>query len=172
MGPTGVVGDHAAERGATGRGRVGPEGQPILAADLHQVAQNDPWLHDGGARHRVEVDDVIHVPGHVDHDATDRVAGHARTSRTQHRRGAGLSTYRERGKQVLLIDRDHHGLRNHPVVAGVDGVQRLSQGAGLNPPSHVRSKVPRGSRGKRGHRGPLLQGGRSRPQCCRHCRQS
>ena len=82
-----VVGDHPAQRGAAGRGRVGAERQLVWFGRGQQMGEHHPGLDERGAGGGVDVEDVVDVARRVDHHAADRVARHRGTAAAHHDRG-------------------------------------------------------------------------------------
>ena len=118
-----VVGDHPAERGAAGRGRVGAERQLVRFGRGQQVGEHHPGFDERGPRGGVDVEDVVDVARRVDHHAADRVARHRGTAAAHHDRGSCGGRQRDRGGQVVDVFRHHDQVRHHPVIGRVSGIQ-------------------------------------------------
>src|ERR1019366_5138637 len=70
-----VIADHAADRAAAVRGRIGPEPQAVRRGRALQVIQDSARIDGRGGRVRVDVADTAEIPGEVEyHAGPDSVA--------------------------------------------------------------------------------------------------
>ena len=65
MGAARVVADHAAKCTVIVRGRVRPKGEVVALCCVAQVIENSPWLHARLPFLRVDLENLVHVFGHV-----------------------------------------------------------------------------------------------------------
>ena len=72
----GIIGDHAADGGAIGRGYIGCELKAGGAHAYIEVIEHTAWLHARPALVRIDLQNVVEVFGEVQYDAgTDGLAG-------------------------------------------------------------------------------------------------
>ncbi len=120
--PAGVVGDHAADRGDLGAGRVGAELAPVGSEDAVGVTEHGAGL-DPGERAALLHRDAAEVAAHVDQDAIAlALAIEAGAAGAEGDRDARATAVGEDLGDVLGIAGHHHRLREESVGAGVGGV--------------------------------------------------
>jgi hypothetical protein len=137
----GVVADHPAEGAPGVGGRVWPVGQVVDLGRLAEPVEHDAWLHPGDAALRVQLDDLVHVLGEVQHDrGVAALAGQAGAAAAAQHRDAGLAAGGERGEDVVGVAWHHHPDGDLPVVGGVGGVQRPAAAVEPHLPAHVTSE--------------------------------
>ncbi|SUO86297.1 glycolate oxidase subunit GlcD [Trueperella pyogenes] len=96
-----VVSDHAAESRAVLRGRIRPKAQTVYSGRGLQVAHHHTRLHPRSPRHRVNFEDLIHVPGKVQHHARAyRIARHRRATTARRQRHAALPADLQHGRYL------------------------------------------------------------------------
>jgi hypothetical protein len=112
-----VVPNHAAERAVVVRRRIGCEREVMSLGGVPQVIEDDARLHHRPLGINVQLDDVVHVLRHVDHDGhVAALAGQAGPAATRHDRRTERSTGRDRLRDVLGVAGDHDANRHLPVV--------------------------------------------------------
>ena len=117
--PARVVADHAAERAAVVRGRVGAEGEAVRSGGGAQGVEHDPGLHAGGARLGVDRDDGVH-PGEVQHHrGVDGLPRDRRARADRQQRHLVLPADRDGGGHVLGVAGGDDPDRHPPVVRRV-----------------------------------------------------
>ncbi len=125
VGAARVVADHSAERAAAVGGGVGSEAQSVRGGGLLEPVEDQPGLHDRGARGGVEGQQPVHVPGEVqDHARPRRLPGDRRSAAACHHGHTVLPAHRQRRRHVVGVPRGDHAQRDPPVVGGVHGDQR------------------------------------------------
>src|SRR5258705_11460246 len=93
MHSAGIVADHAAQRAAVVRGRIGREGQVMLLRCVAEVIENHSGLHPGNAAGGVDLPDLRHVLGGVEKDGGGgALPGEGRSSTTGRDGRAGFTT--------------------------------------------------------------------------------
>ncbi len=144
VGSARVVADHAAERAAAVRGRVGAEGEPVHGGGLAEAIQDEAGLDDRAACGRIKVDQRIDVLRQVEDDAAaDRVAGHARAAASRGERHVELATDPDRRYDILFVTREHDTERHAPVVRRVGAVERAGGRAEVDLAAQLAPKPPR-----------------------------
>ncbi len=115
-------------------GRVGAERQPVRGRRRTQVVQDDSWLDDGGAGHRVQLGDAPHVTGEVQDDAgAGGLTGDGGAGAAGHDRRGVLPADAEGLGDVRGVAGGHDRLWDAAVVGRVHG----RQGAGCRVGLHV-----------------------------------
>ncbi len=120
--PAGVVGDHAADGGDVGAGRVGTELAAVWGEHLVGVTEHDAGL-DPRPRPVLLDRDAAEVAAHVDQDAVAlTLAVEAGAAGAENDRDlVGAAVGKDLGDVVGVV-RHHHRLRQQAVGAGVGGV--------------------------------------------------
>jgi len=120
--PTGVVGDHAADRGDVGAGRVGAELAPVGGEDAVGVAEHGARL-DPRQRAVLLDRDAAEVAPHIDQDAVAlSLSVEAGPPGAKDDRDAAGAAVGEGLRHVVCVARHHHRPRQQPIGAGVGGV--------------------------------------------------
>ena len=125
-----VVAEHAAERAVGVRGRVRPEGQPVLLArGVAEVVEDAARLHARDAALGVDLEDVVEVLREVDqHRRVAALAGEARAPAAQDDRRPVLAADAVDLDELVHVARDDDADRRHPVVRGVGRVEGAAAG--------------------------------------------
>jgi hypothetical protein len=127
VGATGVVPHHAPERAPGVRGRVWTERQTVWRQGRSKVVEHDAGLHPGAARRDVDLEDLVHVTAHVEHDRdVARLPGQAGARAAAHDRCVESSTDLKRLHYVVVIHWKDHTKGNLTVVRRVRRVGRSS----------------------------------------------
>ena len=133
VGPAGVVADHAPERAATVRGRVGAESKAVREGQRVQVVEHDAGFDGRRASLGVEVDDAGQRARRDEHARPDGIPGDAGAG-AAHRQGRpGLAADPGHGGQPLDIGRLDHESREHPVERRVRRVEGPAADVGAHP---------------------------------------
>lgn len=126
----GVVADHAAQRAAAVRGRVGAEGEAVRGGGGAQLVQDHARLDDGGAGDRVQLDDLPQVAGEIEHDAgAGGLPRDGGAAAARHHGHPVRAADRERGGHVVGVTRGDDAQRYAAVVGGVHRRQRPGGGS-------------------------------------------
>ena len=125
MRAAGVVADHAAQRAAAMRRRVGAERQLVALRSIAQRIEHHARLDARKRLVRVDLQDSIHVLGEVqNHGNVAALAGQARASPARQHRRAEFAARRNRRLHVVRVARNHQTNGNLAIVRAVGGVQR------------------------------------------------
>ena len=121
---TGVVADHPSQRAAAVSRRVRAERQLVLLRRVTQPVENHTRLHPRQPALGIELDDVVHVLGEVEHHGlVDRLAREAGAAPPRADRGAESPAYLDSRDHVGRVARDHHAERQLPVNRAIVCVQ-------------------------------------------------
>ena len=132
-----VVADHAAQRVAIVRGRIGAEREVSRLGLVPQIVQDGPRLDPRPTLVPVDLEHVVHVFAHVhDHGRIARGAGEIRGAAARHDRSAERAADRHGLDDVVGVTRQHDADRNLPVVGCVGRVQRAVAVAEAHFPAH------------------------------------
>ena len=120
-----VVADHAAQRAARVRRRVGRIGQMMFLGGLAQPIENDSRLDDGQLALGIERGEPVHVPRVIkDHGHIGALPGQAGSSTARQNRRAQRPARGQRRLHVRCIPRNDDANGQLPVVGGVRRIQR------------------------------------------------
>jgi hypothetical protein len=144
-------------------GGVGPEGQAVDLGGVAEPVDHHAGLDPGEAAVGVDLQDAVHVPGHVeDHGDVAGLPGQARAGAAAEQRRAELPAGGHRGLHVVGVGREDDPDRHLPVVGGVGGVQ----GAAARVEADLAAQLAAEDRGERlrlgqrqggaSHGGPIL----------------
>ena len=124
-----VVADHAAERAAAVRGRIGRERQLMHFCGVTHAIEHDARLHARDLPRRIERDDAVQVFREV-HDDRDvaALAGEARARAARQDRRARFAARRDRGDDVGFVERNDEPDGNLAIVRRVGRVERARAG--------------------------------------------
>ncbi len=108
----GIVGGHAADRGAVGRADVDREGPARCFQMLVEMIEHDAGLHPGGAVLGIQLQHVAHVFAGVEHQRfADRLATLGRAGAARQNRYAFAARDLDRGAYVVAVARNDHADR-------------------------------------------------------------
>jgi len=149
MHAAGIVADVAADRAAVLGGRVRSKGQPVAEGRATQAVVDHPRLHPSVLLVRIQLEDMVHVPGEIQHyrDVAALPGQTGARAASQHRR-TEFATNRKGADHIVLVARDHHADGHLPVIGSVGGVE--------GPAPLVETNFPTN---------PRLQSGAQRPAC-------
>ena len=121
-----IVGDHAAQRAATVRGRIWREGQAVLFRGITQRVADHTRFDDRSARRRVHRDDAIHVLARVrDHRHIHALTVLRRAAAARQQRHIITPARCDGGDEIVDIGRDDHRKRHLSVVRRIRRVKRF-----------------------------------------------
>ena len=123
MDAAGVVADHAAERAAAVRCRIGSEGQCKLLRRLAHAIEHDAGLHMDGARNRIDCAHPVHVLRKVKNDGGVRaLAGDRGAASAREYRRAQAAADGDRGDHIVLVPGNDKPDGDMAIVRRVGGV--------------------------------------------------
>ena len=127
MDATGVVADHAADGAAVMAGRIGGEGEVMFLRGVAEMIEDDSGLDAGDAALGINLEDVAHVLGEVEHHGhVAALAGKGSASAAAEKRSAEFAAGRDGGEDILRVIRKNHTDGDLAVVGSVGGVERAS----------------------------------------------
>ena len=142
MHAAGVVADHAAERAAVVGGRVGRESQMMFFGGVAQVVENHSGLHPGGAPLGIDLHDVTHVAGEIEHQGdVAALPGERSSAAAAEERSAVLARERDGGDDVIGVTGKNHADRDLAIVGAVGGVESAAAGIETDVAADVRRKA-------------------------------
>ena len=156
MHAAGVVADHAAQGAAVVGGRIGPEGQVMFFGRVAQVVENHAGLDPGNAPLGIDLHDVAHVAGEIEHQGdVAALSGERSAAAAAQERSAILARERDRGDDVVGVAGKNYADGDLAIVGSVGGVEGAAAGietdvaAQLTPQSlfqrdHVHHRGPGG----------------------------
>ncbi len=138
----GVVGNHAAQRGAAATGRVGPHHESVFCSGGVQVIQNQPRLHGGLLGCWIDVDDRIQMAGKVDdHRCIYALSGQRRSASTGQDRHFEFMRHFKHRLHIRYGFRNAHRHRLHLIHARIGCVERARHGIGSKRALQSRGKA-------------------------------
>ena len=127
MRAAGVVADHAAERAAAVRRRIGSERQLMRFGGVAQRIEHHAGLHAREPADRIDLEDPVHVLREVEHHRdVAALAGEAGAGAPRQDRRVELPARRHRRDHIVGIARNDETDGNLTVVRAVGGVQRAA----------------------------------------------
>ena len=156
-----IVADHAAQRAATVRGGIRPEGQSVLFGSRLQRIAHRAGLDERRAPRWVDRDDIAHVLGEIQHHGHVHALPALRgAAATRQQRRTVLAADAQGGDHVVRRPGEHHADRDLAVVRGVRAVDRAAAG--------IEAHLARNGRGKCGGKGFGLLGTKRGLGCDAH----
>ena len=156
-----IVADHAAQRAATVRGGIRPEGQSVLFGSRLQRIAHRAGLDERRAPRWVDRDDIAHVLGEIQHHGHVHALPALRgAAATRQQRRTVLAADAQGGDHVVRRPGEHHADRDLAVVRGVRAVDRAAAG--------IEAHLARNGRGKCGGKGFGLLGTKRGLGCGAH----
>ena len=119
-----VVADHASERAARVRGRIGRIGQVVLFGCVAQTIQHNARLNYGNLLRRIDIGEPVHVAGIIKHHGNIRALPRQAGARPARKYRRALRPARcQRGFHVPGVPRKNDAHRKLPVIRGVGCVE-------------------------------------------------
>ena len=129
MHAAGIVADHAAQGAAVVAGRVRGESQMMFLGGVAQVVENHAGLHPGGAARGIDLQDVAHVAGEIEHQGDVAALSGQRSSAAAAQQGrAILARQGDGGDNVIGVAGKNYADRDLAIVGAVGGVESAAAG--------------------------------------------
>ena len=120
-----IVTDHSTQRVVVVGGRVRPEHQPMRPRRILEAIKDAARLHARGSRRRIDLDDVVQVPGEIDaHGDVAGLAGKARSSAPGNNRRVMFAADAYRFDHLVPRPGADDADRHLAVVRGVGRIER------------------------------------------------
>ena len=125
VGAGGIVGEHAAHRGAVGTCRIGAHHEAVLGGGPVHVVERYAGLHPGRLRLGVDLEDAIQMVAKVDDQRlVDALPGQRRAAAAGQHGNAVFMRHLQGRLHILFPPGDEDADRFHGVHARVRGVER------------------------------------------------
>ena len=127
MGAARVVADHAAQRAAAVRGRIGPERQLVHLGGVPQRVEDDARLHAREPALGIDLEDPVHVLREIEHHGdVAALAGEAGAGAARQDRRVERAARRHRRDHIVRVAGDDEADRDLAVVGAVGRVERAA----------------------------------------------
>jgi hypothetical protein len=135
MHTAGVVADHAADRASVMRRGIGSEREMEFFGGVAQVIKHDSGLHAGDTSCGIDLENLCHVLGEVEHDRDVAALTGERSTTAAAKYGCvKFATERDRSENIVSVAGQNDADRDLTIVGGIGRVDR--------PAARIKSNFP------------------------------